>query len=96
MSIRVNSVRGVGCIKGFPYFATGLYEARETNSGRLVWKLVATKERRRTTNPKTCGTFDGAPYMKGIRHNKPVTSEQAAALTGLDEAVAIDKVRDMM
>lgn len=96
MAVQVNSVRGVGCVKGYPYFATGLYQVRETKAGKFVWKLVASKERHRTTNLKTCGMFTGRPVLSGVRHNKPVTAAQCAAITGVEETVAMDKVRDMM
>lgn len=75
---QVQAVRGVGSKKGFPYYATGLYQARYTKSGRLVWSLVKSGEWHRSTRIETCGRFDSLPVINSVRHNKPVTAEQLA------------------
>lgn len=76
----VQSVRGVGCKRGYPYFATGLYRIAFTQSGRMVWRLAASKGWHRSTRLETCGTFAGAVELEGVRHNRPVTAAQLAAL----------------
>ena len=69
---RIHSVRGVGCKKGYPYFATGLYEVRKTQSGKLVWSLVRSGRWHRTTNPQVCGELESGVPFGTVRHNQPV------------------------
>ncbi len=67
---QVHSVRGVGCKRGYPYFATGLYRQHRCASGKLVWRLVRSGRWHRSTNPKVCGELEsGVPFVSGIRHN---------------------------
>lgn len=76
----VQSVRGVGCKAGYPYFATGLYRATYTRRGILVWRLERSGNWHRSTRVETCGRLDGSPVVTGVRHNQPVTAAQLAAL----------------
>ncbi len=77
--VTVQSIRGVGCKRGYPYFATGLYRAAYTRAGKLVWKLVRSGDWRRSTSPATCGSLsESAPFVANARHNQPVTPGQLA------------------
>lgn len=77
---QAQAVRGVGCKRGYPYFATGLYRVTFTRAGRMVWRLVKSGDWYRSTRLQTCGAFSNAVHIDGVRHNGPVTAEQLAAL----------------
>lgn len=68
---RCQSVRGVGCKRGYPYYARGLYEARRTARGKLVWKLVGSSAWGRSVRLAYYGAIAGVPARAGVRHNQP-------------------------
>lgn len=73
--MRVQSVRGVGCVRGYPYYAYGVYEpARRQRDGRLTYRLVASGPRFRSdVTGRTA--FPGVPVVRGVRHGSPVPAE---------------------
>ncbi len=86
---QVNSVRQTGSVKGYPYFATGLYRIAYTLAGRMVWRLVATGDSRRSDRIEFLGKVDpAAPALRGIRHNKPVTAVELSVIRKLAAGAA--------
>jgi hypothetical protein len=68
--MRVQCVRGVGCVRGYPYFAWGLYEVRAAADGRLFWKLTASSRRFRS-DARGRHKFPGVPEARRpVRHNQ--------------------------
>lgn len=63
--LRCQSIRGVGCRKGYPYWGLGTYEL--VNG---LWKLVGHGEWRRTNKVATHAPTE--PYLPKIRHNQLV------------------------
>lgn len=68
---QVQSVRGVGCVKGFPYYAYGLYESRYSpRNKKWTYRLVASGPRFRSdVHGRT--RFAGVPVVDGVRHGTP-------------------------
>lgn len=96
MGIQVQSVRGVGSRKGYPYYAAGLYQVKETSTGKLVWVLVDSSAEATTHRAALRKSKFDAPVLDGVRNNSEVTARHASELTGISEVVALDKIRDMM
>jgi hypothetical protein len=71
MTIRVQAIRGVGCIRGYPYFAWGLYQPRQTRDGRWVWSLIASGPWVRSDKYGRT-QFSNAPVVPEARHNRPI------------------------
>jgi len=68
---RCQTVRAVGCKRGYPYFARGLYEARRTCRGKLVWKLIGSSSWGRSESLAHYGRIEGVAVNHGARHNSP-------------------------
>lgn len=86
---RVQSIRGVGCKKGYPYYAFGLYEpvARKSD-GKLTYRLIESGPEFRS-DVSGRNAFPGVPVLKGIRNGTPVERAAGidAVLTGKAAAV---------
>jgi len=70
---RVQSERGVGSKRGFPYYAFGLYEAKPRKSdGVLTWRLIDSGPWFRTdTHNRTA--FDDVEIVNGVRNGTPAS-----------------------
>jgi hypothetical protein len=66
--MRVQSVRAVRSIKGFTYYAYGVYEPRaRQKDGQLTYRLVRTGRMFRS-DVKEQNAFPDIPIVKGVRH----------------------------
>ena len=71
----VQSVRNVCSVKGFPYYAYGVYAPqRRQRDGKLTYRLVKSGPRFRS-DVKGSTAFAGIPIVKGVRHGTPCTDE---------------------
>lgn len=70
--MQVRSLRNVGAVKGYPYFAIGLYEPKARGrDGKMTYRLIASGPRSRSSNPKFTDAFPDVPYVPNIRHGSP-------------------------
>jgi hypothetical protein len=72
MNGQVQSLRGVGSKKGYPYYAFGVYEPRYSpRTKRTTYRLVRSGTWVRSD--KTGRTaFEGIPVVQGVRHGTQV------------------------
>ena len=69
--LKCQSVRSVGCIKGYPYWGLGTYELQNG-----IWKLVDNGRWRRTSRVES--HYVTEPYLHGLRHNTVVNGGHVA------------------
>lgn len=68
----VQSVRQVASVKGYPYYAYGIYRAQyRQRDGVLTYRLVRSGPRFRS-DVKGTTKFASIPVVEGIRHGTPV------------------------
>lgn len=64
---RVQSVRGVGCKRGYPYYAWGVYEPRQRGDGVWTYRLIRSGEWFRSDVSERLA-FEGIPIVQRVRH----------------------------
>lgn len=67
MNTVVQSVRSVGSIRGYTYYAYGVYELKPTLDGRLTYRLVQSGRWFRS-DVRGRHAFDGIREVRGVRH----------------------------
>lgn len=67
----VQSIRGVGCKAGYPYYAWGVYRPVPRRDGTMTYRLVRSGRWFRS-DARHALAFDGIPIVEGVRHGKPV------------------------
>ena len=78
--MQIQSIRGVGCVRGYPYYAWGVYEPRKrSRDGVWTWRLVRSGTRFRS-DVNARWAFADIDMVPHIRHGTPLTSEQRKEL----------------
>lgn len=73
--IRVQSIRGVGSKKGYPYYAFGVYEPTiHTKTGMPYYRLVRSGTWFRS-DVNQVNAFAHIPVVSGVRHGTPVSNK---------------------
>ena len=82
--MQVISVRHVGCKKGYPYLAAGLYVARaRQRDGRLTYRFAGNVSGWHRTERACLRELEGRelpPVVNGVRHGTPVPEAPPVAL----------------
>lgn len=68
---KVQSIRSVGCKKGYPYYAWGIYApVPRQKDGKKTYRLVQSGRWFRSDKARSLA-FNGIPVVDGIRHGSP-------------------------
>ena len=72
MSTQVQSIRCVGAVRGYPYYAYGVYQpVPRQRGGGYYWRLVRSGRRFRSDKRGSL-KFDNIPLVTGVRHGQDV------------------------